>query len=133
MYRMQTLGCRQPLEGSGADSTAACAICIRSQASMGHSGSGLREGASCSRSHDERSSRRRKFILGVRTASQWRKPVAHVRSDKTVEAPSTDAARTKAADDSSFSVLVDQVYDGPLDLLLDLIRKQDINIYDIPI
>jgi len=28
---------------------------------------------------------------------------------------------------------VDQVYDGPLDLLLDLIRKQDIDIYDIPI
>ena len=26
-----------------------------------------------------------------------------------------------------------QVYDGPLDLLLDLIRKQDIDIYDIPI
>jgi segregation and condensation protein A len=24
-------------------------------------------------------------------------------------------------------------YDGPLDLLLDLIRKQEINIYDIPI
>jgi segregation and condensation protein A len=29
--------------------------------------------------------------------------------------------------------MVDQVYDGPLDLLLDLIRKQDIDIYDIPI
>lgn len=32
-----------------------------------------------------------------------------------------------------FSVTVSQVYDGPLDLLLDLIRKQDIDIYDIPI
>jgi len=32
-----------------------------------------------------------------------------------------------------FSVMVGQVYDGPLDLLLDLIRKQDIDIYDIPI
>ncbi len=32
-----------------------------------------------------------------------------------------------------FSVTVSEVYDGPLDLLLDLIRKQDINIYDIPI
>lgn len=32
-----------------------------------------------------------------------------------------------------FSVTVARVYDGPLDLLLDLIRKQDINIYDIPI
>jgi segregation and condensation protein A len=30
-------------------------------------------------------------------------------------------------------VVVEQVYDGPLDLLLDLIRKQDIDIYDIPI
>ena len=28
---------------------------------------------------------------------------------------------------------VGQVYDGPLDLLLDLIRKQNIDIYDIPI
>jgi segregation and condensation protein A len=36
-------------------------------------------------------------------------------------------------DESSFSVLVGQVYEGPLDLLLDLIRKQDIDIYDIPI
>ena len=32
-----------------------------------------------------------------------------------------------------FSVTVGQVYDGPMDLLLDLIRKQDIDIYDIPI
>src|SRR6266704_4449664 len=32
-----------------------------------------------------------------------------------------------------FSVSVGQVYDGPLDLLLDLVRKQDIDIYDIPI
>jgi segregation and condensation protein A len=43
---------------------------------------------------------------------------------------------TAARMDSSvfpFSVTVGQVYDGPLDLLLDLIRKQDIDIYDIPI
>jgi segregation and condensation protein A len=39
----------------------------------------------------------------------------------------------EAAELSPFSVLVGQVYDGPLDLLLDLIRKQDIDIYDIPI
>lgn len=32
-----------------------------------------------------------------------------------------------------FAVTVGAVYDGPLDLLLDLIRKQDIDIYDIPI
>ena len=47
------------------------------------------------------------------------------------------AARQKKLDESSeqspFSIVVGQVYDGPLDLLLDLIRKQDIDIYDIPI
>ncbi len=47
------------------------------------------------------------------------------------------AAKTKKQEEqpnqSSFSVTVGQVYDGPLDLLLDLIRKQDIDIYDIPI
>ena len=47
------------------------------------------------------------------------------------------AAQQKKRDESSeqspFSVIVGQVYDGPLDLLLDLIRKQDIDIYDIPI
>jgi segregation and condensation protein A len=51
--------------------------------------------------------------------------------------PTPDAARGAArkedANESSFSVLVSEVYDGPLDLLLDLIRKQDIDIYDIPI
>ena len=34
---------------------------------------------------------------------------------------------------SPFSITVGQVYDGPMDLLLDLIRKQNIDIYDIPI
>jgi segregation and condensation protein A len=34
---------------------------------------------------------------------------------------------------SPFEVIVGKVYDGPFDLLLDLIRKQDIDIYDIPI
>ncbi len=37
------------------------------------------------------------------------------------------------ASQSPFSVVVGKVYDGPLDLLLDLIRKQNIDIYDIPI
>ncbi|MGH9569254.1 MAG: segregation and condensation protein A, partial [Candidatus Angelobacter sp.] len=32
-----------------------------------------------------------------------------------------------------FAVTVGTIYDGPLDLLLDLVRKQDIDIYDIPI
>lgn len=47
--------------------------------------------------------------------------------------PPADTERKGASNESSFSVFVGQVYDGPLDLLLDLIRKQDIDIYDIPI
>jgi segregation and condensation protein A len=43
------------------------------------------------------------------------------------------AAESAEASQSPFSVTVGQVYDGPLDLLLDLIRKQNIDIYDIPI
>ena len=43
------------------------------------------------------------------------------------------AAQQEEASLSPFSVTVGQVYDGPLDLLLDLIRKQNIDIYDIPI
>jgi segregation and condensation protein A len=49
------------------------------------------------------------------------------------KAPIKLETRDDASDLSPFSVVVEQVYDGPLDLLLDLIRKQDIDIYDIPI
>ena len=46
------------------------------------------------------------------------------------ESPQT--AKVQASE-FPFAVTVGQVYDGPLDLLLDLIRKQDIDIYNIPI
>lgn len=48
-------------------------------------------------------------------------------------APHQAVKREEGPDTSPVSVLVSQVYEGPLDLLLDLIRKQDIDIYDIPI
>src|SRR5690348_8892727 len=41
--------------------------------------------------------------------------------------------KKKQQSDFPFAVTVGDVYEGPLDLLLDLIRKQDIDIYDIPI
>ena len=41
--------------------------------------------------------------------------------------------KEQGPDTSPVSVFVNQVYDGPFGLLLDLIRKQDIDIYDIPI
>ena len=47
--------------------------------------------------------------------------------------PKRPVAAKDEASQSPFSVTVDQVYDGPLDLLLDLIRRQDIDIYNIPI
>jgi segregation and condensation protein A len=49
--------------------------------------------------------------------------------------PNPTPKKDKQDADSAFpvSVSVGTVYDGPLDLLLDLIRKQDIDIYDIPI
>ena len=44
------------------------------------------------------------------------------------------AGKPEAAESASpFTITVGRVYEGPLDLLLDLIRKQDIDIYDIPI
>src|SRR5262249_50379546 len=44
-----------------------------------------------------------------------------------------DATKKKEESDFPFAVAVSNIYEGPLDLLLDLIRKQDIDIYDIPI
>jgi len=49
------------------------------------------------------------------------------------DSESKDAAKKKEESDFPFAVAVLDVYEGPLDLLLDLIRKQDIDIYDIPI
>src|SRR6204780_785989 len=46
---------------------------------------------------------------------------------------SDSPSRQKKESDSPFSVAVTDVYEGPLDLLLALIRKQDIDIFDIPI
>lgn len=76
------------------------------------------------------------------TAEAAEKPVG--RAAESVAQPAADEkpagknsikmdSRRDDGNASPFSVFVGQVYDGPLDLLLDLIRKQDINIYDIPI
>jgi segregation and condensation protein A len=47
--------------------------------------------------------------------------------------PAPQPVQPQKENEFPFSVSVGEVYDGPLDLLLDLIRKQNINIYDIPI
>ena len=62
------------------------------------------------------------------------KPVAAAAVEtKRVSAKGAKDKEKEEASQSPFSVTVGQVYDGPLDLLLDLIRKQNIDIYDIPI
>ncbi|HEV2464859.1 MAG TPA: segregation/condensation protein A [Acidobacteriaceae bacterium] len=71
-------------------------------------------------------------------AEEQKKTSAQPRSeDATSAAPATPGAPATPKKDTEsafpFSVTVGKVYDGPLDLLLDLIRKQDIDIYDIPI
>jgi segregation and condensation protein A len=45
----------------------------------------------------------------------------------------TSQSAQPQASEFPFAVSVGKVYDGPLDLLLDLVRRQDIDIYDIPI
>jgi len=70
----------------------------------------------------------------VKTAAPFvltAKPIPEERPAKS--APAKPKKQEDEPDQSPFSVTVGQVYDGPLDLLLDLIRKQDIDIYDIPI
>lgn len=59
-------------------------------------------------------------------------PVQNVAPEAPTAGRAVPALRTD--DDSAFpfSVIVGQVYDGPYDLLLDLVRKQNIDIYDIP-
>ena len=47
--------------------------------------------------------------------------------------PQPVPADNRKESDFPFAVAVGDIYEGPLDLLLDLIRKQDIDIYDIPI
>ncbi|HXM20077.1 MAG TPA: segregation/condensation protein A [Terriglobales bacterium] len=47
--------------------------------------------------------------------------------------PRREEKSTNEESDFPFAVTVGDVYEGPLDLLLHLIRKQDIDIYDIPI
>jgi segregation and condensation protein A len=59
-------------------------------------------------------------------------PLTVVTTRDASSSPAQDSAR-KQESDFPFSVSVGNVYEGPLDLLLDLIRKQDIDIYDIPI
>jgi len=74
--------------------------------------------------------------------SQNPHPVSPTKRDKDGAPSSSElvhgnlALKSSASEKESdfpFAVALANVYEGPLDLLLDLVRKQDIDIYDIPI
>jgi len=71
----------------------------------------------------------------VRTDEAEPQPAPFVVSSRPADKPRKESAKPAQNEesDSPFAVAVADVYEGPLDLLLDLIRKQDIDIYDIPI
>ena len=70
-------------------------------------------------------------VSGQLTADVSKRAVAPVVSIETKSAHAKSARDD--ASDFPFAIELGEIYEGPLDLLLDLIRKQDINIYDIPI
>jgi segregation and condensation protein A len=51
---------------------------------------------------------------------------------ESASAAQSPTRKSPSTSDSPFAITVGQIYEGPMDLLLDLIRKQDIDIYDIP-
>src|ERR1700733_12168114 len=61
------------------------------------------------------------------------KPVPPAKPDPAEKAAAKQKTPPEDPQAFPFSVTVGTVYDGPMDLLLDLIRKQNIDIYDIPI
>src|SRR6201987_4747823 len=65
------------------------------------------------------------LVMNRGAAAKSDKPSANDASNKSLN--------NKDQSDSPYAVSVGDIYEGPLDLLLDLIRKQDIDIYDIPI
>jgi segregation and condensation protein A len=73
------------------------------------------------------------LVLTSKSVAEPRQVDQKAAGKTTEKAAAKQKKRDDEAEQSPFSVLVGQVYDGPLDLLLDLIRKQDIDIYDIPI
>ncbi|HTV16333.1 MAG TPA: segregation/condensation protein A [Acidobacteriaceae bacterium] len=68
-------------------------------------------------------------------AEESNREASPVAESENREAPASAKSAARKEEDNAFpfSVTVGQVYDGPLDLLLDLVRKQNIDIYDIPI
>src|SRR5205807_2486115 len=124
LHRMQKLGSRRSGIGAEPDAGAPPALRTESRQSVGSSRRWSHSCRSGGRSNDGRSSRRDENVEALRSASRGSRTVAFM--------PETPIINREPSE-FPFAVSVGSVYEGPLDLLLDLIRKQDIDIYDIPI
>src|SRR5258708_22308027 len=72
----------------------------------------------------------------TRQAASLRESNSAARDSNSAARENNSVATKRAKDDDNdfpFAIALVEIYEGPLDLLLDLIRKQDINIYHIPI
>jgi segregation and condensation protein A len=69
----------------------------------------------------------------VEAPGQGAAPVASASHEAAENKSAQNKSAKEDANDFPFAIALGEIYEGPLDLLLDLIRKQDINIYDIPI
>src|SRR5499425_2412490 len=153
---MQGLGRRCTGSGTTADAGTSKKIRGQSAPRVGYSGSRVSRRQPGRRRHHEGCSRVDGYVSGVRAStptgsrevvgtnhrmSEEVKAVSGVlipeETSPAPVAPLTPAGEKpgakKEVNDFPFAVAVGNVYEGPLDLLLDLIRKQDIDIYDIPI
>ena len=69
----------------------------------------------------------------VEASGQGAAPAASASHEAAENKSAQNKSAKEDANDFPFAIALGDIYEGPLDLLLDLIRKQDINIYDIPI
>src|SRR5438067_439132 len=121
---MQELGSRR--NGCGPQSHAGAAPPLRAESAESVGAARRRSYARqpCRRGDDGRGPRSNEDVKTLRSAGRGSRPVASMPETHTVK---------REPSEFPFAVSVAQIYEGPLDLLLDLIRKQGIDIYDIPI
>ena len=107
-----------------------------SEATIGHPGTTPRDASTLPAGAAADASQPEPLALGTQATDP--EPAFQLQSPAVAPPPrpETRAARKSGLDEASqspFSVAIREVYDGPFDLLLDLIRKQNIDVYDIPI
>src|SRR5579884_1650388 len=141
LHRMQKLGGRFHRARACSHSGAAQQIRAESTVGAGHSACRLKKGCHPRRTdhagspHSDGTGRESPGCGSAMTGKlkPENQDAPSFLKERAQDAPPSQKEKEKEDSAFPFSVTVGKVYDGPLDLLLDLIRKQDIDIYDIPI